>query len=111
MVTLQQFKEKIIELFADDYYTKNEIDTKESTITGILSQKADKTNATHSNAGLMSAEDKEALDALDIIGYLNDYDYLTLNQLVEILQEDINQKANKEEMENLIGDINDYITS
>ena len=77
MVTLQQFKEKIIELFTDDYYTKNEIDTKESTITGILSQKADKTNATQSNAGLMSAEDKVKLD----------------------------------EMENLIGDINDYITS
>lgn len=77
MVTLQQFKEKIIELFADDYYTKNEIDTKESTITGILSQKADKTNATQSSAGLMSAEDKTKLD----------------------------------EMENLIGDINDYITS
>ena len=65
MVTLQQFKTKIIELFTDDYYTKNEINTKESTITGILSQKADKTNATQSNAGLMSAEDKTKLDTID----------------------------------------------
>lgn len=78
MVTLQQFKEKIIELFADDYYKKNEIDTKESTITDILSQKADKTNATQSNAGLMSAEDKVKLDEMEIgdhteVGDLDNY--------------------------------------
>lgn len=34
-------------------------------IKGLINNKADKTNATQSNAGLMSAEDKTKLDAID----------------------------------------------
>lgn len=77
MVTLEQLKNKIKELMEQDFYPKNTIDSKENVINEKINQKADKTNATQSNAGLMSAEDKVKLD----------------------------------EMENLIGDINDYITS
>ena len=39
-------------------------------IKGLINNKADKTNATQSNAGLMSAEDKTKLDGLEIGDYI-----------------------------------------
>ena len=67
MVTLEQLKNKIKELMEQDFYPKNIIDSKENVINETINQKANKTNATQSDAGLMSAEDKIKLDGLDKI--------------------------------------------
>lgn len=63
---------------------EEDIDKKISNeITTLENQKADKTNATQSNAGLMSAEDKTKLDGLEIGDYVEVEDldnYYTIPQ-------------------------------